>query len=106
MELDGEPHRPRKIIYASYYRNDDYSFLVDISDVFEQKCRAVAAYKSQFGDPQVAKTVFQPGADIYDLMKAHDGWLGSRVGAQYAEPYTIKEHILIDDPQKMPVASI
>jgi N-acetylglucosamine malate deacetylase 1 len=106
MELDGVPHRPRKIIYASYYRNTDYSFLVDISDVFDQKCRAVAAYASQFGDPQIAKTVFQPGADIYDLMRVHDGWLGSRVGVQYAEAYTIKEQMLVDDPQKMPVASI
>ena len=51
LDLTGEPHRPRKIIYASYYRNTDHSFLVDISDVFERKLRGIAAYESQFGDP-------------------------------------------------------
>ena len=48
-KLDGDPHRPRKIIYASYFRNINYSFLVDISDQFERKVKAVAAYVSKFG---------------------------------------------------------
>jgi hypothetical protein len=32
--------------------------------------------------------------------------LGQLVGVRYAEGYSIKENILIDDPQKMPVKSI
>lgn len=124
LPISGEPHRPRKIIYASYYRNTDYSFLVDISDVFEQKLRAIAAYESQFGDTSwvdeilkkgVAgsgvleagrKEVFAPGTHIFDLLYSRSRTLGHTVGVQFAEAYTIKENILIDDPQKMPVRSI
>lgn len=123
VALDGEPCRPRKIIYASYYRNFDYSFLVDISEVMEQKCLAVSAYKSQFPtfqwrlqlesggkepieDTDTPKNVFSPGINIYDLMRTRARELGQLVRVQYAEAYTIKEHILIDDPLKMPVASI
>ena len=124
LPIDGEPHRPRKIIYASYYRNTDYSFLVDISDVFEQKLRAIAAYESQFGDASwvdeivkkgvarggIAETgrkeVFAPGTHIFDLLYSRSRTLGHMVGVQFAEAYTIKENILIDDPQKMPVRSI
>ncbi|MFH1686792.1 MAG: bacillithiol biosynthesis deacetylase BshB1 [bacterium] len=106
LPIDGEPFRPRKVAYASYFRNTDHSFLVDISDQFEQKCQAVAAYKSQFGDPVTAKHIFQPGLEIYDLMRTRAAQLGQLVGVKYAEAFTIKENILIDDPQKMPVQSL
>jgi len=106
VDIDGEPFRPRKIIYVTYFRNTDYSFLVDISQEFDQKCKAVAAYKSQFDQPDNAKRIFQPGVDIFEFMQARARQLGLLVGVQYAEAYTVKEHVLIDDPQKMPVSSI
>ena len=105
-DLNGEPHRPRKIAYVSYFRNTDYTYLVDISDQFEQKCRAVAAYHSQFSNPVTAKHIFQPGLDIFELMTVRASQLGQLVGVKYAEAFTLKEHLLVDDPQKMPVASI
>jgi bacillithiol biosynthesis deacetylase BshB1 len=106
IELDGEPFRPRKIIYATYSRSSDFSFLVDISDEFEQKCDAVAAYKSQFDNEVNARRIFQPGLDIFDYMKTRARFLGQMAGVKYAEGYVVKERILIDDPQKMPVSSI
>lgn len=105
-DLKGEPWRPRKIIYVTYFRNTDYSFLVDISDEFEQKCRAVAAYKSQFENPENAKKIFRPGVDVFEFMQIRAAQLGTLVGVKYAEAFTIKEQILIDDPQSMPVRSI
>lgn len=126
LPIDGEVHRPRKILYASYYRNTDYSFLVDISDEFEQKCQAVGAYQSQFGQgsgeavknalkgalnlydlfSSGGKNIFAPGLNIYELMHTRARQLGQLVGVQYAEAYTIKEQILIDDPSAMPVRSV
>ena len=106
IDIEGEPFRPRKIIYVTYFRNTDYSFLVDITDQFESKCAAVAAYKSQFDNPQNARRIFQPGVDIFEFMRARARQLGILVGVQYAEAYTVKEHILVDDPQLMPVSSI
>lgn len=124
LQLSGEPHRPRKIIYASYYRNTDNSFLVDITDQFQQKLRAIAAYQSQFGDPSwidgfvegspqksipvaaMRKDVFTPGIHIYDLMYSRSRSLGQLVGVTFAEGYTVRENILIDDPLVMPVRSI
>jgi bacillithiol biosynthesis deacetylase BshB1 len=123
LSVEGEPHGPRKIIYASYYRNTDYSFLVDIGEVFELKLRAIAAYESQFGDPSwvddilsrasasnvieaARKDVFSPGIHIFDLLYSRSRVLGQSVGVTFAEAYTVKENILIDDPQKMPVRSI
>ena len=104
--LAGEPHRPRKIVYVSYFRNTDYSFLVDISDVMETKCEAVRAYRSQFGAQVTAKHIFQPGLDVFELMRVRAAQLGQLVGVQFAEAYTIKEHMLVDDPQSLPVQSL
>ena len=106
LDIDGEPYRPRKIIYVSYFRNTDYSFLVDISAEFERKCEAVAAYKSQFDNPERAKRIFQPGVNIFDFMRIRARQLGQLVGVEYAEAFTVKEHMLIDDPQSMPVSSM
>jgi len=124
LALDGEPFRPRKIIYVSYFRNTDYSFLTDITEQFEQKCEAVACYQSQFGTGTSlkdvlkgtmnlydlvstgGKNIFSPGINIYDLMHTRAHQLGQLAGVRFAEAYTIKERILIDDPQKMPVGSL
>jgi bacillithiol biosynthesis deacetylase BshB1 len=124
LPLTGEPFRPRKIVYASYYRNTDYSFLVDIGDEFKQKLRAIAAYESQFGDPSwvdgfiegdpqhsipvagMRKDVFSPGIHIYDLLYSRSRSLGQMVGVMFAEGYTIKEKLLVDDPLTMAVRSI
>lgn len=106
VNLTGEPFRPRKIIYASYSRTSEFSFLVDITDSFEDKCRAVAAYESQFSDTEKAKRIFQPGLNIFEYMETRAKFLGQAVGVTYAEAYIIKESILVNDPQKMPVSSI
>ena len=106
IDLSGDPYRPRKIIYISYSRTADYSFLVDISESFKQKCDAVRAYKSQFDKPEKAKRIFQPGLDVFEYMETKAKFLGQLAGVKYAESYFIKESILIDDPQNMPIASV
>ncbi len=106
LDLPGEPFRPRKIAYASYFRNTDYSYLVDISEAMDRKLEAVACYRSQFANKVTAKHIFQPGLDINELIQVRAAQLGQLVGVRYAEAFTIKENILIDDPQKMPVQSL
>ena len=106
IDLRGEPFRPRKILYVNYSRSSDYSFLVDITDQFERKCEAVAAYKSQFDKPENARRIFQPGIDIYDYMRIKAAYFGLLASVPYAEAFVIKEAILIDDPLEMPVPSL
>jgi hypothetical protein len=80
--------------------------VVDTSEQFEQKCKAVLAYKSQFSDETASKRIFSPGFDVVEMMRTRDKYIGSLVGVTYAEAYTIKEQILINDPQSMPVQSV
>jgi LmbE family N-acetylglucosaminyl deacetylase len=97
-KLAGEPHRPRKIIYASYYRGRELSFAVDVTEQFERKLEAVKCYRSQFNIDDSANKVFIPGVDIFEYMRVRDRELGIRIGARFAEGYVQKELVAIDDP--------
>jgi len=107
LQMPGEATRPRKIIYASYFREAQHSFLVDITAQMEDKCKAVACYASQFNDQEASKRIFyESNHDIFSLLRNKAAHLGSRAGVNFAEAYTIKEDILIDDPFLMGVKSI
>ena len=106
LPLEGEPHRPRKIIYTSSFRDGQHSFFVDITGQMERKLKAVAAYKSQFDGTPSSREIYRPGVDIFEYMTVTAQHYGHMVGVKYAEAFAIKEQILIDDPAEMPVRSI
>jgi len=106
LECGGEPFRPFKIIFSTYYRNVQPSFLVDISDQFERKLEVVGCYRSQFDRSDVSRQIFVPGIDIFEFLRTQDRAYGMQIRKQYAEPYAIHETMEVDDPVKMPVASI
>lgn len=80
--------------------------MVDITESFETKCQAIAAYQSQFAEEIAAKRIFMPGVDVYEMIRIRAAQLGQQIGVQYAEAFTLKEPIRYDDPQKMPGQSI
>jgi bacillithiol biosynthesis deacetylase BshB1 len=106
LEIEGEAHRPRKIIYSSSFRDIRHSFYIDITDQLDRKLKAVAAYRSQFDGTPQSREIYKPGVDIFNFMTVTAAQYGFQVGVKYAEAFTIKENILIDDPSAMPVRSI
>jgi len=106
LKLEGEPHRPRKIIYTSSFRDVKHSFFVDITDQMKRKLEAVRAYKSQFDGSVESNQIYKPGVNIFEFMTITARHYGHLVNVEYAEAFTVKENILIDDPYEMPVKSI
>jgi len=106
LKLAGEPHRPRKIIYSSSFRDVRHSFFVDITEQMSRKLDSVAAYKSQFDGSPDSRRIFKPGVDIFEYMTITAKHYGHLVGVEYAEAFCLRENILIDDPSAMPVNSI
>jgi len=105
-DLEGEAHRPRKIIYASSYIETRHSFFVDISDQFDRKKQAVLAFASQFDGSEQSKQIFKPGNDIVELMEVYHRKYGIEVGCRYAEAFVVAEPMLVENPADMPVRSI
>jgi len=99
-------HRPFKIIYATLYYDVRPTFVVDISQQFEQKFASILAYKSQFSDQEAGKDLFPAHDEIrarVDAMARYYGMLG---GVTYAEPFLQKEIGLVEDLLAIPVKSI
>jgi bacillithiol biosynthesis deacetylase BshB1 len=100
------PHRPFKIIYATLYYDVRPTFVVGISEQFEQKFASILAYKSQFSDQEAGKDLFPAHDEIrarVDSMARYYGMLG---GVTYAEPFLQKEVGLVEDLLAIPVKSI
>jgi bacillithiol biosynthesis deacetylase BshB1 len=107
LPIAGEPHRPRKILYASMYWEVRPSFVVDISPFFDKKIEAINCFASQFGGDMRAITELYPAwGRLIDRVRTQCKYFGHLVGVDYAEPFVVKELVEVDDIVKMPVVSI
>jgi bacillithiol biosynthesis deacetylase BshB1 len=100
------PHRPFKIVYASLYYDVRPTFVVDITDQFEDRYRALMAYRSQYEDQDAGRGVFPAQAEIRERIEAMARFYGLLAGVKYAEPFVQKEVGLVDDLTAIPVASL
>jgi N-acetylglucosamine malate deacetylase 1 len=100
------PHRPFKIIYATLYYDVRPTFVVDISQQFEQKFASILAYKSQFSDQEAGKDLFPAHDEIRARVESMARYYGALGGVTYAEPFLQKEVGLVEDLLALPVKSI
>ncbi|CAN5812950.1 bacillithiol biosynthesis deacetylase BshB1 [soil metagenome] len=109
LPIEGEPHRPEKILYALSYREDPVkpTFVVDITAQMEIKMQAIACYHSQFHGKTWAGEVF-PGGDrpLYEQVRIHAGRAGSLIRTEYGEPFHTAETMKVDDVMTLGVRSI
>lgn len=103
---NNEPHRPFKIIYATLYYDIRPTFVVDITDQFEDRFRSLMAYKSQFMDQEAGSGIFPAEKEILSRIDAMARFYGMLGGVTYAEPFLQKEVGLVDDLTVIPVKSI
>ncbi|MFZ0288453.1 MAG: bacillithiol biosynthesis deacetylase BshB1 [Candidatus Sulfotelmatobacter sp.] len=101
-----DPHRPFKIIYATLYYDVRPTFVVDISQQFEQKFASILAYKSQFSDQEAGKDLFPAHDEIHARVESMARYYGALGGVTCAEPFLQKEVGLVEDLLAIPVKSI
>jgi bacillithiol biosynthesis deacetylase BshB1 len=100
------PHRPFKIIYATLYYDVRPSFVVDISEQFEDKFASILAYKTQFSNQEEGKDLFPAQEEIRTRVDAMARFYGMLGGVTHAEPFLQKEVGLVEDLLAIPVKSI
>ena len=107
LQLEGRPHRPHKIIYASLYvPTVRPTFVVDITPQFEKKVKAILAYTSQFSAQEDMQNLFPSRRDLRKRLASLGGHFGLMIGVQYAEPFITREVAAVEDIVKLPVKSI
>ena len=104
---DVPAHRPRKIIHAIVFREDNVkpTFVVDISDVFDEKMRAVRCYGSQFDQAIQAGEVYPTGQPLYDVLQHQFAHYGSLIRTRFGEPFFTTETMRVDDISTLEVAT-
>ncbi|MBA3913819.1 MAG: bacillithiol biosynthesis deacetylase BshB1, partial [Acidobacteriales bacterium] len=105
-DVSHAPHRPFKIIYASLYYDIRPSFVVDISEQFEERFSSLMAYTTQFSDQESGKDLFPAQAEIRTRVEAMARFYGMLAGVTYGEPFVQKEVGLVEDLLTLPVKSI
>ncbi len=102
VDTDQEPFRPHKVIYYQSRFEFKPSFIVDISDYYEQKKKSILAYKSQFYLQNEVKfgdevtLISKP--EFLDNIETRDKQYGTYIGVKYGEPFLVREAIKLDDP--------
>lgn len=113
LPLEGEPHRPFKILYATSFSDVRPTFVVDITAQYEQRHKAILAFGSQFrpekgeSNARFKKTnVFLAIDRLEDQMNLLARHYGEMIGVKYGEPFLVKELMQVHDVVKMDVRSI
>ncbi len=107
VEPQAAPHRPRKVLHALSFREDYQkpTFVVDVTESFEKKLQAVAAYASQFGEAVQAGEVYPNGEPLADLMRHHAAHYGSLIRCRYGEPFHTTETMRVEDVTTLEVST-
>lgn len=107
LPIDGSPHRPKKILYASMYWEVKPSFLVDVSAQFQQKLQAINCFASQFaGDLKDITELYPAWGRLLDRVTTQCKYYGHLMGVDFAEPFVVKEVMAVEDIVNLPVASV
>jgi len=104
---DVPKHRPLKVLHCVSYRQDfeKPTFVVDISDEFEQKLEAIRCFGSQFDRATQAGEVMPTGEPLYDALRHYAAWYGSMIRCRYGEPFFTTETVRVDDVLALEVST-
>jgi N-acetylglucosamine malate deacetylase 1 len=108
LPIEGEPYRPFKILYATSFEGMPSTFVVDVTNQYESRRRAILAYGSQFrpAKSERKQRVYLAIDELdpkMDLLARH---FGQMIGVKYGEPFLQKELMAVDDVVALSVRSI
>ena len=104
---DAPKHRPTKVIHSITFRQDfeKPTFVVDISDEFEDKLAAIGCFDTQFAGNTQAGEVYPNGEPLFDAIRHYSAYYGSLIRTRYGEPYFTYETMRVDDLAALEVAT-
>ena len=93
-----EKWRPKILLHYIQDRFFEPDFIVDVTDVWEQRMEAIKAYKTQFYDPNSTEPQsYLSNPDFLDAIVSRARLLGKRIGVKYGEGFLSKKSIGISN---------
>lgn len=104
---DTPKHRPFKILHCVSFRQDfeKPTFVVDISDEFEQKLAAIKCFATQFDGTTQAGEVYPTGESLYDAIRHQSATYGAMIRRRHGEPFFTTETMRVDDIAALEVST-
>lgn len=93
-----EKWKPKMLLHYIQDRFYEPDFIIDVSDVWEQRMEAIRAYKTQFYDPNSKEPQsYLSSPEFMEALTARARLLGKRIGVLYGEGFLSKKSIGIQD---------
>src|SRR2546423_3148070 len=101
-------HRPKKVVHCITFRQDfeKPTFVVDISEEFEQKMQAIRCFDSQFAGETQAGEVHPPGEPLYDAIRHYAAYYGAIIRRRYRQPLTPTGTMRVDEVRGLEVLAV
>jgi bacillithiol biosynthesis deacetylase BshB1 len=113
LPIAGQPHRPFKILYSTAFADVRPTFVVDITEQYEARHRAILAFQSQFRRAKGVSRKAHHKANVFlaidkleDQMNLLARQYGEMIGVKYGEPFVQKELMRVDDVVELEVRSV
>jgi len=96
-EVPQDAYRPSYIYYYMQTYTFEPSFIIDISDSFVIKMKAIKAYSSQFHNPKSKEPeTFISRQDFIRYIESRASFYGFQIGKSYGEPFFCEEKTELD----------
>jgi bacillithiol biosynthesis deacetylase BshB1 len=95
--IEGEPYQAKALFYYFLPPGTRPTFLVDVTDYFDDWMKALLCHRTQFANPEKPqpKEGAQSVAEYLDMVSRVNGWA---VGATRAQPFLAAGPLRIGDP--------
>jgi bacillithiol biosynthesis deacetylase BshB1 len=98
LQTGAPAHRPQAVLYYMQNYMVPPSFVVDVSHTWKTKMKAVAAFKSQFHDPNSKEPqTFISDPKFLEMIDARGRHFGALIGVRYGEAFVTKQPPMVDD---------
>jgi bacillithiol biosynthesis deacetylase BshB1 len=93
------PHRPDALVEYYGHLEPTPSFVVDVSEVWEERWRLASCYASQLGLDGASGPLTNIAApEFRRRFEARFAYWGARIGAAWGEPFRVDRVVPLDDP--------
>jgi bacillithiol biosynthesis deacetylase BshB1 len=96
-EKQQQAYRAKRIFYFMQTYTFEPSFIVDISDYFDIKMKAIKSFETQFHNPKSIEPetfISQPG--FIKFIESRAQFYGFKIGKDFGEPFYSEEEIELD----------
>ena len=96
---NGKPQHPWRPKYVFHYIQDRYhepDFIVDITDVFDQRMEAIKSYTTQFYNPENeddGPQTYISTPEFFESVIARARMIGKKIGVKYGEGFNSEKSI-------------